>query len=183
MIFCQISRADICLNVSQKQENILCHKDNHCFWSTQQTDNCFTPLISFIPPKSKEEGAIFISILQRRERKVKRLSMVIKLELGRGTFQHSPSTESELSVLGSPVFPSTINTGCGLPAEASLFLLPSSVSKISKVSSRKLLSGQVLEPERMGRMGLTGQEIRKQHQQKKKKTQQTKQHHYNSEGL
>ena len=58
---------------------------------------------------------------------MKRLSMpimVIKLELGRGTFQHSPSTESELSVLGLSCLP--INHQHRLWAPSRGQLVPSS---------------------------------------------------------
>ena len=78
---------------------------------------------------------------------MKRLSMVIKLELGRGTFQHSPSSKSELSVLGLSCLPINHQHRLQAPSRGQLVPLPSSVSKISKISSRKLLSGQVLEPE------------------------------------
>lgn len=154
MVFCQISHADICLNVSQKQEK----RDLSFVLKIiiQQIGNCFTPPVAFIPPKSKEEGAVFISLLQVRYRKGKKLPVVMKLELGRGTFQHSPITESELSVLGLPCL--LISHQCRLwgSSRACLFLLPRSASERSKISSRKLLSGQVLEPESVGRMGLTG---------------------------
>lgn len=80
--------------------------------------------------------------------------MVMKLELGRGTFNTVQSQSLSALSWDSPVCSSAINTGGGLPAEASLLLLPSPASKISQIS-RKLLSGRVLEPERVGRMGLT----------------------------
>lgn len=79
--------------------------------------------------------------------------MVMKLELGRGTFNTVQLQSLSSLSWGSPVFSSAINAGGGLLAEASL-LLPSPASKISE-TSRKLLSGRVLEPERVGRMGLT----------------------------
>lgn len=167
-MICQISDGVICHKVLEKQKERGLYYRQLLF--LEHLPDRLIALHPFIPQNNQKVEIIFIPILQVRFKEWKKLPKATQLQImvDKPSFHHGLVADLKLFVSRLCCL---LKTGHGLPAQASVFLLSTTVSlwtKSPRNSSKKLLLGGVLQFERMGRMELLGQEIRKQHQQNNK---------------